>query len=257
MLGTLKKFKHIYKKHRLTDRKQQDPTLNEVFRQMSSFFHGKRDEAGSRKRTTKLQRMQLREQRLASRVNQQGTRKGMVTKHCLPLEALNDEQPEIVETLSPKQSSLRILCHICKSPYSEVHSFYGHLCPPCAQFNMSRRTQSADLHGLTALVTGARIKIGFEIALKLLRDGATVLATSRFGQDTLRRYQELEDYSEWGSRLHIIQCDFISQQQVTQLIEYVRSRVEKLDILINNAAQTIVRPKEFYSRELKQEQLAL
>jgi len=41
---------------------------------------------------------------------------------------------------------------------------------------------------LIALVTGARIKIGFEIALKLLRDGATVIATSRFFKDAYLRY---------------------------------------------------------------------
>lgn len=41
---------------------------------------------------------------------------------------------------------------------------------------------------MTALVTGARIKIGYEITLKLLRDGAIVYATTRFTKDALLRY---------------------------------------------------------------------
>ncbi len=48
--------------------------------------------------------------------------------------------------------------------------------------------------GLTALVTGARIKIGYEIALRLLREGATVYATSRFPNDTVLRYEREADY---------------------------------------------------------------
>jgi NAD(P)-dependent dehydrogenase (short-subunit alcohol dehydrogenase family) len=111
--------------------------------------------------------------------------------------------------------------------------------------------------GLTALVTGARIKIGYEIALRLLREGATVYATSRFPNDTVLRYRKEADYDQWKSRLFIIQCDFLSQPQVSALIAHLQQKVEKLDILINNAAQTIVRPTEFYALEIRNEQAAL
>ena len=81
------------------------------------------------------------------------------------------------------------------------------------------------------------------MALRLLQDGATVIVTSRFPSDTAGRYQSQKDFSKWKDRLKIIQCDFISQAQVETLIDYVQTHVKKLDILINNAAQTIVRPK--------------
>jgi len=69
-----------------------------------------------------------------------------------------------------------------------VHHFYDCLCFICGDFNFLKRNQKADLTGLIALVTGARIKIGFEIAIKLLRDGATVIATTRFWKDAFLRY---------------------------------------------------------------------
>lgn len=138
---------------------------------------------------------------------------------------------------------MRMICHICKNKYEDVHPFYGYFCPPCAQLNTAKRTQKADLTGLTALVTGGRIKIGFEIVLKLLREGAEVYASSRFPQDTVLRYQGQKDYSMWCNRLHIVECDFLSQAQVVNLISTIKQEVLKLDILINNAAQTIVRPR--------------
>ena len=104
---------------------------------------------------------------------------------------------------------------------------------------------------MTALVTGARIKIGYEIALKLLRDGATVYATTRFTKDAMIRYQTEKDYELWKNRLYLIQCDFLAAPQVTALIHYLKDNVKKLDILINNAAQTLTRPKEFFTYELE------
>lgn len=108
---------------------------------------------------------------------------------------------------------------------------------------MRKRTQTADLSNMNALITGARIKIGYEICLRLLRDGATVYATTRFPSDALERYKTENDYNTWKDRLFILQCDFLSAAQVTSMIEYLKSKITKLDILINNAAQTIVRPK--------------
>ena len=99
------------------------------------------------------------------------------------------------------------------------------------------------MNGLIALVTGARIKIGFEIALKLLRSGAIVIATTRFFNDAFLRYKALPDYDLWKDRLFIIECDFTSSIQVSALISTIKHKFSKLDILINNAAQTIVRPK--------------
>ena len=64
-----------------------------------------------------------------------------------------------------------------------LHHFYAQLCPSCAEVNYRMRHLFADLTGRTALLTGARVKIGFEIGLKLLRAGATLIATTRFPAD--------------------------------------------------------------------------
>lgn len=69
-----------------------------------------------------------------------------------------------------------------------MHHFYDSLCITCGDFNFLKRNQKSDLTDFIALVTGARIKIGFEIAIKLLRDGATVIATTRFWKDAFLRY---------------------------------------------------------------------
>lgn len=78
-------------------------------------------------------------------------------------------------------------CWLCKTSYEEVHFFYDQFCPSCADFNFRKRESSADLSGRVALVTGGRVKIGFFIALKLLRCGATVLVQTRFPHDAARR----------------------------------------------------------------------
>lgn len=70
---------------------------------------------------------------------------------------------------------------------SQVHSAPEHsLTSLSAQFN--KRSQTANLTGKVALVTGGRIKIGFEIALQLLRAGARVIVTTRFPRDAAMRY---------------------------------------------------------------------
>ena len=59
-------------------------------------------------------------------------------------------------------------CYVCKQSFREAHFFYDRLCPACASLNFEKRTQTADLSGCVALVTGGRVKIGFQTALKLL-----------------------------------------------------------------------------------------
>ncbi|RHY28553.1 hypothetical protein DYB32_005931 [Aphanomyces invadans] len=100
-----------------------------------------------------------------------------------------DEQPK---TLHGFRS-----CYACKKRFDTLHHFYDQLCPDCAALNFEKRMQTADLTGYIALVTGARVKIGFHTALKLLRAGATVIATSRFPQDAAIRYANEADYDTW------------------------------------------------------------
>lgn len=145
-------------------------------------------------------------------------------------------------------------CYICKQPYVQVHHFYHRLCPCCAKVNEDYRTQTADLTGRVALVTGGRIKIGFEIALKLLRAGATVLITTRFPQDAMQRYQQQADFAYWQHRLTIYALDLKHINSVEAFTDYLNQTYGALDILINNAAQTLRKPDSFYQHMAWQEQ---
>jgi 3-oxoacyl-ACP reductase-like protein len=80
----------------------------------------------------------------------------------------------------PEKLAFDRSCYICKARYRQLHHFYDQLCPACAELNWRKRTQSARLEGRVALVTGGRVKIGFQVVLKLLRAGARVIVTSRF-----------------------------------------------------------------------------
>jgi len=138
-------------------------------------------------------------------------------------------------------------CYVCKSPYQQVDTFYHRLCPECAADNTARRALSTDLSGRRALLTGGRVKIGFQLALMMLRDGAEVLVTSRFPHDTVRRFREAEGSAKWLDRLSVLAVDLRDPRQVLGLCEELRQEGRPLDILVNNAAQTVRRPPESYA----------
>ncbi|WP_392674142.1 SDR family NAD(P)-dependent oxidoreductase [Streptomyces sp. LN785] len=138
-------------------------------------------------------------------------------------------------------------CYICKGRYRQVDAFYHLLCPDCATENRSRRALSTDLSGRRALLTGGRVKIGFQLALMMLRDGAELVVTTRFPQDTLRRFRSVDDSPEWLGRLTVAAIDLRDPRQVLGLCEQLRDAGEPLDILINNAAQTVRRPPGSYA----------
>ena len=79
-------------------------------------------------------------------------------------------------------------CYTCKKRFDGLHDFYSQLCPACAALNWRMRSRTEDLSGRIALLTGARVKIGFETGLKLLRAGAYLIATTRFPHDLAARY---------------------------------------------------------------------
>ncbi|MFI6253677.1 SDR family NAD(P)-dependent oxidoreductase [Streptomyces sp. NPDC051016] len=138
-------------------------------------------------------------------------------------------------------------CYVCKSPYRQVDTFYHRLCPGCATDNTARRALSTDLAGRRVLLTGGRVKIGFQLALMMLRDGARVLVTSRFPHDTVRRFQAAPGSATWLDRLTVLAVDLRDPRQVLGLCEELRQEGEPLDILVNNAAQTVRRPPESYA----------
>ena len=147
-------------------------------------------------------------------------------------------------------------CYVCKELYREVDAFYHQLCPGCAAFNHARRDARTDLTGRRALLTGGRAKIGMYIALRLLRDGAHTTITTRFPNDAVRRFAAMPDSAEWLHRLRIVGIDLRDPAQVIALADSVAAE-GPLDILINNAAQTVRRTPGAYSQLVAAESAAL
>ncbi|HWH97431.1 MAG TPA: SDR family NAD(P)-dependent oxidoreductase, partial [Pseudolysinimonas sp.] len=138
-------------------------------------------------------------------------------------------------------------CYICKQDYTTVDAFYHQLCPSCAALSHAKRDARTDLSGKRALLTGGRAKIGMYIALRLLRDGAHTMITTRFPRDAVRRFTSLPDSPDWIHRLRVVGIDLRDPAQVIGLAESVAEQ-GPLDILINNAAQTVRRSPGAYSR---------
>ncbi|MFD8787625.1 SDR family NAD(P)-dependent oxidoreductase [Kitasatospora sp. NPDC059599] len=138
-------------------------------------------------------------------------------------------------------------CYVCKQAYRRVDGFYHMLCPDCSADNTARRALRTDLRGRRALLTGGRVKIGFQLALMMLRDGAELTVTSRFPQDTVRRFRAAEGSEQWWERLSVVGIDLRDPRQVLGLTERFRADGRPLDILVNNAAQTLRRPPESYA----------
>jgi NAD(P)-dependent dehydrogenase (short-subunit alcohol dehydrogenase family) len=137
-------------------------------------------------------------------------------------------------------------CYVCKKRYTVVDAFYHQLCPQCAALNHSRRDARTDLTGRRALLTGGRAKIGMYIALRLLRDGAHTTITTRFPHDAVRRFAAMPDSADWLHRLRVVGIDLRDPAQVVALADSVAAR-GPLDILINNAAQTVRRSPGSYA----------
>jgi len=144
-------------------------------------------------------------------------------------------------------------CYVCKSEFSVLHFFYDSMCSPCGDFNYGKRFQTTRLDGQVALITGSRLKIGYQATLMLLRSGARVLATTRFPVDSASRFSREPDYAQWRDRLSIFGLDLRHTPSVELFTQYLNSTLDRLDILINNAAQTVRRPPGFYAHLLEAE----
>jgi NAD(P)-dependent dehydrogenase (short-subunit alcohol dehydrogenase family) len=147
-------------------------------------------------------------------------------------------------------------CYVCKQRYREVDAFYHQLCPSCAELNHGKRDARTDLTGRRALLTGGRAKIGMYIALRLLRDGAHTTITTRFPHDAVRRFRAMPDSEQWLDRLTIVGIDLRDPAQVVALADEVAGQ-GPLDVLINNAAQTVRRTAGSYAQLVAAESVPL
>jgi NAD(P)-dependent dehydrogenase (short-subunit alcohol dehydrogenase family) len=148
-------------------------------------------------------------------------------------------------------------CYVCKKDFSTVHHFYDRLCATCAEENFAKRTELADLTGRVALLTGGRVKIGYQAGLKLLRCGARLIVTTRFPRDSAQRYARESDFAEWGDRLEIYGLDLRHTPSVEAFCRELLTTGQRLDFIINNACQTVRRPADFYEHMRATETAAL
>jgi NAD(P)-dependent dehydrogenase (short-subunit alcohol dehydrogenase family) len=148
-------------------------------------------------------------------------------------------------------------CYVCKQPYSQLHHFYDQLCASCADVNFAARTELADLRGRVALLTGGRVKIGYQAGLILLRSGAHLIVTTRFPRNAAARYAQEPDFADWGHRLEVFGLDLRHTPSVEAFCREMVSTRDRLDFIINNACQTVRRPPEFYAHMVAEETTTL
>jgi len=154
-------------------------------------------------------------------------------------------------------------CYICRLAIIQPHPSYPSMCMPCGSFNTSSSRLSIPPNlffppTFTALVTGARINLGYHTVLRLLRCGARVIATTRYPRDAVARYLEETDSAEWRDRLRVVGADFRCAADAFALVSETKRCLEdwssdgevKLHLLINNAAQTL-------TDSVKKEELAV
>jgi NAD(P)-dependent dehydrogenase (short-subunit alcohol dehydrogenase family) len=168
---------------------------------------------------------------------------------------LEPPKPEDLED-RPELRTARA-CYVCKKPYVKMHRYYDSMCDECGDFNYAKREQTADLGGHYALVTGARVKIGFQASLKLLRAGAHVVVTTRFPIDAADRYSREPDFAVFRDRLQIHGLDLRHTPSVELFTRFLLERLPRLDYVLNNACQTVRRPAGFFQHLLTREAEAL
>ncbi len=159
----------------------------------------------------------------------------------------DDRNNETRETIEDQH------CYVCKQPYRKLHPFYDQLCLPCAEFNFAKRSETADLEGRVAVLTGGRVKIGYQAGIKLLRAGAHLIVTTRFPRDSAARYAQEPDFGDWSDRLEIYGLDLRHTPSVEAFCHHLEAIHDRLDYILNNACQTVRRPPDFYRHMLEAE----
>ena len=163
------------------------------------------------------------------------------------------EPAQAHEEMSPGRVDESQHCYICKRHYCQIHAFYDQLCPKCAELNFRKRAELARLNGRVALLTGGRVKIGYQAGIKLLRSGAELIVTTRFPRDSAERYAREPDFEQWGHRLEIFGLDLRHTPSVEAFCQHLLKTRMRLDFIVNNACQTVRRPPDFYQHMMARE----
>jgi NAD(P)-dependent dehydrogenase (short-subunit alcohol dehydrogenase family) len=211
-------------------------------------------------KTTKRERRVERRQREEALLSDTGIRRlrrqpVYNTPNVFPPEEFEQNEinnnPDFREAIEPQH------CYVCKQSYTSIHHFYDQLCGPCADLNYFKRTETADLRGRVALLTGGRVKIGYQAGIKLLRAGARLIVTTRFPRDSAARYAKEPDFNDWSDRLEIYGLDLRHTPSVEAFCRQLLETRDRLDFIINNACQTVRRPPDFYQHMMANETAAL
>jgi NAD(P)-dependent dehydrogenase (short-subunit alcohol dehydrogenase family) len=222
-------------------------------------FHPDPDERRRRARAARRQRQTDKVHGDQQMLNETGIRSlrskpVFVTPNIYPSQTPDEngtvDDPFFRESIEPQH------CYVCKQKYSLVHHFYDQMCPTCAEFNFAKRSESADLSGRVALLTGGRVKIGYQAGIKLLRAGAKLFVTTRFPRDSALRYAAEPDFETWGDRLEIYGLDLRHTPSIEAFCHHLAARTNRLDFIVNNACQTVRRPPAFYEHMIELETAA-
>ena len=211
-------------------------------------------------KATKRQRKADKSLRAENALNQTGIRKlrrqtVFTTPNVFP--PADFQQVEIEDDPDFREMAEQQNCYVCKQDYSDIHHFYDQLCPKCAEFNFFKRTETADLRGRVALLTGGRVKIGYQAGIKLLRAGAHLIVSTRFPRDSAVRYAAEPDFADWKHRLEIFGLDLRHTPSVEAFCRHLLATRDRLDFIVNNACQTVRRPPDFYRHMMDGETGAL
>lgn len=216
--------------------------------------------AGQLSRPSKIE-MKRRNKELDRELRRRESQKNLVARAQTGIRKAREQKvfvaPEEIKLLQGDSFSQETTrpqnCYVCKNEYTQLHHFYDSMCTSCGDFNYKKRFQSASLQGQVALITGSRLKIGYQATVMMLRAGAQVIATTRFPRDSALRFSQEKDFAEWGHRLQIHGLDLRHTPSVEIFARYIEQRIPRLDILINNAAQTVRRPPGFYAHMMEKE----
>ena len=96
-----------------------------------------------------------------------------------------------------------------------------------------------DLHGKVAIVTGGGRGIGKSIALGLAECGAKVVVASRTKEELEGVVNEIK---EGGGEAIAVVADLMITDQIPALVDATIEAFQRVDILLNNAARSFLRP---------------
>jgi NAD(P)-dependent dehydrogenase (short-subunit alcohol dehydrogenase family) len=218
----------------------------------------RRQQLRARRRRERAEKLQRDESVLAETgIRQLRAKPVFVTPNVFPPAGFVQHEIEGADDRDQREPHEQQHCYVCKAKYTRIHHFYDQLCPPCAAFNYAKRSESADLRGRVALLTGGRVKIGYQAGIKLLRAGADLIVTTRFPRDSALRYAAEPDFADWSDRLEIYGLDLRHTPSVEAFCRHLTSTRSRLDFIVNNACQTVRRPPSFYQHMMELETASL